>query len=743
MTRLMKRLFSLIAAFHMAFVSLAMEGEPIVCDTVMLDECNVLAIKHHDKLFDQPVAATLVTGAELRQLNVLSMKGISDVVPNFFMPDYGSRVTSSIYVRGIGARIDQPAVGLVVDNVPYLNKNAYDFDIADISAIEMLRGPQSTLYGRNTMGGLINVSTLSPFRSHGIRITVETGNHSVARVRAGMSRMLGSSFGFAISGNFNRRLGEHRNQFSGQRVDDETSGGGRLKLEWRPSSSVKISNSASFSLLRQTGYPYEFVETGRIDYNDPTFYHRFTFSDGLTVNAGLGDVNLTSITSVQHINDNLTLDQDFLPLPYFTLTQKQLETGFTQDIVVKSTGSDSPYRWLAGAFGFYKHMRMPAPVTFKDTGIAELIEKHRNESNPGYPIKWDSREFTLNSEFILPTWGLALYHESGLKLGKFNLTASLRLDYERSMMDYHSFCTTGYTIYHPADEPYRHVDIDINDRGHLSRQHLSLIPKVGAVYEFGALGNLYASVSKGFKSGGYNTQMFSDVLQQRLMGVMGIGSKYDVDDVVGYRPEKSWNYEMGSHLRFDFGLDAEMSVFYIYCLDQQLTVFPEGTVTGRMMTNAGRTRSVGGELTLRWTLSANLSLSGSYGFTDARFTRYHNGRADFSGKRVPYVPENTLFLQSLYTYGIKGKAVKAIVLDVNLRGTGNICWNEQNDLRQPFYFLLGAGVSVEMERIQVSVWGRNLTDAKYSTFYFQSMGNSFLQRGKGMEGGVSVSLMMP
>ena len=110
---------------------------------------------------------------------------------------------------------------------------------------------------------------------------------------------------------------------------------------------------------------------------------------------------------------------------------------------------------------------------------------------------------------------------------------------------------------------------------------------------------LYATVSKGYKAGGFNTQMFSDVLQQQVMKQMGFGSLYDVADVVTYKPEKSWNYEVGAHLSTpSHKVQADLALFYIDCRDQQLTVFPEGQVTGRLMTNAGRTRSFGGEASL-------------------------------------------------------------------------------------------------------------------------------------------------
>ena len=128
----------------------------------VLDEVSVTAIKSSltSSRALGPVSSTVVTSDEIERLGILTMKNVSEIAPNFYIPDYGTRMTSSIYVRGIGARIDQPVVGLNVDNVPFLNKDNYDFDLVDIDRIEVLRGPQSTLYGRNTMGGVVNLSLI-------------------------------------------------------------------------------------------------------------------------------------------------------------------------------------------------------------------------------------------------------------------------------------------------------------------------------------------------------------------------------------------------------------------------------------------------------------------------------------------------------------------------------------------------------------------------------------------------------
>ena len=134
-----------------------------IIDTVIsVDGVQVTAIKQGLSLRNRSVAASVAGRRTIERQGITAVKELSRLVPNFYIPDYGSRMTSSIYVRGLGARIDQPVMGLNVDNVPYLSKDDYDFDLTDIERIEVLRGPQSTLYGRNTMGGVINVYTLSP-----------------------------------------------------------------------------------------------------------------------------------------------------------------------------------------------------------------------------------------------------------------------------------------------------------------------------------------------------------------------------------------------------------------------------------------------------------------------------------------------------------------------------------------------------------------------------------------------------
>lgn len=129
-------------------------------DTLNLQEVTVTAIKQGTDIRNLAISATEIRRADLERNGITGTKSVADMVPNIYIPDYGSRMTSTIYVRGLGTRIDQPTLGLNIDNVPVLCKENYDFDMMDITKVEMLRGPQSTLFGRNTMAGVMNIYTL-------------------------------------------------------------------------------------------------------------------------------------------------------------------------------------------------------------------------------------------------------------------------------------------------------------------------------------------------------------------------------------------------------------------------------------------------------------------------------------------------------------------------------------------------------------------------------------------------------
>ena len=144
------RLFVLSVAWILpAQAAMTARTEELPADTtIAVDRIQVTAIKQGMALRSQPVASTIVGERAIERGHVDALKALSQTVPNLHLPDYGSRMTSSIYVRGLGTRIDQPVIGLNIDNIPVMQKNDFDVELADAERIEVLRGPQSTLYGR-------------------------------------------------------------------------------------------------------------------------------------------------------------------------------------------------------------------------------------------------------------------------------------------------------------------------------------------------------------------------------------------------------------------------------------------------------------------------------------------------------------------------------------------------------------------------------------------------------------------
>ena len=703
----------------------------------------------------KPISATTMTMAQIEQRGIGSIKELSLIAPNFYQPDYGSSITSSIYVRGFGSRIDQPVLGLTIDDVPVMNKNSYDFDLFDIRRIELLRGPQGTLYGRNTSGGVMNITSLSPFDWQGFRAMVELKSNLSQRGSMAFyskpTERLGVSF--TVAGN--NEMGYFSNTYNDTMCDAGYNFGGRLRLQWMANSSFSIDNILTAGYTNEGGYAYHLYnpESGMynpIAYNDPSNYKRLTVSDGLVLHWNSDKIRLQSTTSIQYLGDVMTLDQDFTPKSMFTLSQQQSELAITEDIVIRNANTTSRWQWLCGLFGFAKWLDMSSPVTFKHDGVEELILGNINSGIhtvfPDNNIKFDTDNFVISSDFNIPTYGTALYHQSYFDFGRWRLTAGIRFDVEHTSMEYHSQAELGYMFDYTMTD-YKPLLTEF--KGREKQLFWEILPKLSIEYTT-SVGNIYGTITRGYKSGGYNTQIFSDILQSKMMNDMlsdlGIElesaagqTSYDSASATRYKPETSWNFEVGSHLRPMKGLNIDAAAFWIECFDQQVTVLPKGMSTGRMMSNAARARSYGVELSVDYGYKG-FNIRGDYGYTNARFRKYNDGVEEYAGKRIPYSPEHTAAFIASYTWLIDNPTLHHITLSADWRGTGSIYWNEANTLKQPFYSLMGAQLTLRMNRVQLTIWGRNLLNTKYDQFYFKSVGNEFLSKGKPLSAGIRVNV---
>lgn len=766
--------------------------------------------KETGKLRNRPVSVSLFNNELLTASHSESLKELSDYVPNFYMPDYGSALTSAMYIRGIGSRINTPAVGLYVDHVAYADKSAFDLHFLDIERVDILRGPQGTLYGRNTMGGLIRVFTRNPFRYQGtdVRLGFSSRDNGY-KVSATHYNRLGSNVAFSAGAYYEGGRGLYENITRNERADKLSSTGGRLRLVWLPSDAWKIDLNADYSYLDQGGYTYRYLgatdpqqETmseyiGSVFSNRPSFYRRGVFNGSATVSYSSPRMVMTSVTAYQNLTDNMTLDQDFTPLDYFTLTQKQRINSWSEEVTLRSSGNKR-WEWINGVYGLYQTLHTGSPVSLSE----DFIRSTLNEANAfmaphnmNLALDLTHPPFRTHGTFDTPLTDLAIFHQSTFNdlfgAEGLGLTAGLRVEHERTRLDYNYGGTLDYDLNlkwnsRPIIPSVSRSDIQ-QFHGTLRRDYTQFLPKVALTYAFNDHNNIYASWSKGYRSGGFNIQMFSDLVQGEARGQMMGHVNTSMQEAMQrpplsmmpehvkqlvlnklsytyngsplntiFKPEYSYNYEVGSHLSlFKGNLQLDVSVFYMDVYDQQISRFV-GSDLGRAMVNAGRGQSYGAEVAWRGTSAdKRIVWYGSYGYTHSTFKEYDPGQAsetvppsvtgNYNGNYVPFVPSHTYAAGVDFRWPIRhGGIVRSISAGINTTGAGSIWWNEENTLSQPFYALLGAHASVDLGAVTIDVWGKNLTDTRYDTFCFTSKATftnlQFAQQGRPIQFGVDMKI---
>ncbi|MBQ3121064.1 MAG: TonB-dependent receptor plug domain-containing protein, partial [Bacteroidaceae bacterium] len=262
---------------------------PEQLDTVVLQGVDIVAsIKSDGDDNRSAYSSTKIGRVQIEERHLQTMKELSSIAPNFYQPDYGSRMTSSIYVRGFGSRIDQPVVGLNVDEIPVLNKNNYDFDFFDIQSVQIIRGAQSTLYGRNTAGGTMNITTMSPLTFQGKRLMLGYANGNALRLKASHYEALNERFGWSASVNYAHSDGFFKNKELGDYCDGGDNVTARLRMQYISSGHLSLDNILTISYVDEGGYAYRAYDASDgtlapVAYNDPCSYRRLNVSDGFVV----------------------------------------------------------------------------------------------------------------------------------------------------------------------------------------------------------------------------------------------------------------------------------------------------------------------------------------------------------------------------------------------------------------------------------------------------------------------------
>lgn len=750
-----------------------------------IEEVVVIATpKENNRLRQQAISSTSLSQNEMRNNSVTSVKTLSGLVPNLFIPDYGSKLTTSVYVRGIGSRINTPAVGLYVDNIPFIDKSAFDFNYSDIERIDVMRGPQGTLYGRNTMGGLIRVFTKSPFTYQGTDIRLSAATYNDYKASLTHYHRISSQFAFSTGFFYEHKGGFFKNSFNNKRIDTDDEFGGRFRAIYLPTENLKLDLTLNYEYTNQGGYPYEYTGRtngktedrseyiGKISYNHACGYKRNLLNAGLNLEHQADNFILSSVTGFQYLYDQMNLDQDFTEADIYTMMQKQNSKTISEELVLKSKPGNR-WQWTTGVSGFYQWLKTDGPVTFQEEGVQSLIEdninaglSHLPAGAPTLTTKITTRPLPVSGVFDTPILNGAIYHQSTFNdvlVEGLSVTAGLRLDYEKLKLDYNSVCDMNFDF--DVSLPFlpigivRHLNAKTQFIGKESTDYLQLLPKFTIQYAWNSKNNVYATVSKGYRSGGYNIQMFSDLIQNSMRNDMMNTIKQDevlgkfagmmpempasdvnVSDATLYKPEYSWNYEVGSHTTlFDDKLQADVALFYMDTRNQQISRFAESGL-GRITVNAGKSRSLGAEASVRAQLTNAFSLSGNYGYTYATFTDYVvSDTENYNGNYVPFVPKHTFNVGAQYVFTMKkGAILDNITVNANYKAAGRIYWTEQNNASQALYGTLNGRVNFNKGNGQLAFWINNALNTDYQAFYFETMNRGFAQKGRPLQVGVDI-----
>jgi outer membrane receptor protein involved in Fe transport len=782
----------------MATPLLSLDTEALSDSSKVIDLDEVVVVsqpKEQVRLRLQPVSSNVFGSEQLQQLNVRDLSQLSQYVPSFVMPSYGSRLTSSMYIRGIGSRINNPAVGVYYDNIPLMTKSAFNNHFYMLDRVDVLRGPQGSLYGMNTEGGLVRIYSKNPMNYQGTDVKLGIGTGLYSNVEVAHYHRPSEKLAFSVAGFYSGLKGFINNQNFDKKNDLTNEAGGKLRLIYAPNKQLKFDWTADYQYVNQNGFGYGELDINNNKVQDPATtimngYKRNMFTTGLNIGYETDKFLFTSTTSYQFLDDLMLMDQDYMTGDYLQLNQAQKMNAITQEFVLRSH-DNSKWQHATGLFGSYQWLNTNAPVLFGDgiTGpignaIANAMKNSMLQAMIGRYMGQGmsaaaaqaaaqatvdrmgvnmSAEMAVPGEYKTPSWNFAAFHESNILLGyNWKLTLGLRFNIDKVKIDYDALAYMNMTGGTASATATYHLTSHVQDSR--SKSYTQLLPKIALTYSFDEnIGNIYALVSKGYRAGGYNIQMFSDVLQTELTAhqqdamrgdydVEHTAADYDaINETIAYKPEESWNYEIGTHLNlFGGSTHFDLALYYMQIRNQQLSIMEPNSNYGRIMVNAGKSHSCGLEATLRGKAIDNaLDWAVTYAFTHAKFDEYQHTvggstspntdtfAGDYDGNYVPFVPQHTLSAMVDWHIG-------KFTIGANMNGQGKTWWDEANTYAQKFYAVAGAHADYDFGPVLVSLWGRNLTNTNYNTFAVESSAvggaHYFAQKATPIQVGLDVNI---
>lgn len=661
-----------------------------------LDAIVVTAQKKEEKLQKIPVTVSAITAREVLNYRLWNTREITAVVPNLFSADPGDgrNVTS---IRGITTTSYDPAVATYIDGVNQFGLDTYISQLNDIERIEVLRGPQGTLYGRNAMGGVINIITKQPTNRMTGFAEANIGNYGQQRYAAGFrAPLIKNKLYLGVSGVYDGRNGYYTNLYNNKDFDRQhnISGNYFLKYIVNPAWSMTLNlkhianrNNGAFTLVN--GVDNAFEHPFELNQNATTEMVDNTLNASLSINHTGRGFNFSSQTAWQsnHRYYRDPIDGDFSPIDGVTIINNYGNDWnkvkvLTQEFRFTSVNT-SPFRWTAGSYLFALDNPVKQATHFGED--AELM---------GSPEK----NYALVNTSTGKGFGIAFYGEGGYVLNKqWEVIAGLRYDYERKKQQ-----VLGEYLPDGSPTPVFDFQPDTTARANFS----AFSPKAGLLFHATARNDLFATFSRGYRAGGL-TQLAADPSTPPLYA---------------YKPEYSNNIEIGSkNTFFNNRLRVNVALFYATITDAQVPtlVLPDAITVTR---NAGKLESKGAEIELAALPVKGLEINYQAGFTDAEYKTLkvsQNGNvADLAGKKQLFTPDMTSMLALQYQVTVSNSPMIQLMARGEWQYLGEQYFDLSNNIRQAPYNLLNTRAGIITKYAEILFWGRNLGDRKYISYAY-------------------------
>ncbi len=588
-----------------------------------------------------PIAISVIGGQALAETGAYNVNRLTQLQPTLQFYSTNPR-NSAANIRGLGAPFGltndgiEQGVGIYVDQVYYSRIASATFDFTDTDRIEVLRGPQGTLYGKNTTAGAINVYTRKPSFTPEARVELTTGNLEFVQAKASMSGPLVSDkLALRLSASVTRREGTIRNVVTGKNLNAQDNQSLRGQLLWKPTGTLDLTLSGDYNNQNPDCCVQYYVRTGATQrplnrqyaalaaaqgYAVPSTnaFDRVTDVDtplqakqqlggvSLLANWDMGAATITSVSAWRFWDWDPSNDRDFIGLPVTTVSANpSQQEQYSQELRIASNGEHA-LDYVLGAFYFYQTIDTQGlQVQGRSASAFLLNPTGAGGRNPATLDSLTSRNTIGFKNTSAALFGKLTWHVTD----RFQIAPGLRLNYDKKDGDYVSVVTNGTGTPLTADQ-----------RGVLAPQsyqpkfdNWNLSGDVTAAYEVADDIHAYATYARSYKSGGIN-----------LSGLPLDGANTPILSAATVRPEKVNHYELGLKTQFlDRRVTLNLAGFWTEISEYQATVTNGqlGVLRG-YLANAGkvRTRGIEFDSAFRPTSRFNLYANGAY--TDAKYVRF-------------------------------------------------------------------------------------------------------------------------